>query len=163
LVWWSVSAGADSLAHRRNNAQKTIGMIWGWVWLTAMKFAAAVGDKSLHLRTIITYYLAIGDGTMFGVWRIVKTVGQRITKHKPVGGFCSETGGAISLFLATALGIPASNTNTIMGAIACVGSVQRASALRWGLAGNIVSARILITTATGLGDTLAYWQSNQIF
>jgi len=63
LVWWSVSAGADSLAHRRNNAQKTIGMIWGWVWLTAMKSAAAVGDKSLHLRTIITYYLAIGDGT----------------------------------------------------------------------------------------------------
>ena len=92
-------------------------------------------------------YIAIGLGTMFGGWRIVKTMGQRITKLKPVGGFCAETGGAITLFLATALGIPVSTTHTITGAIVGVGSVRRASAVRWGVAGNIVWAWIFTIPA----------------
>ena len=132
-----VSAGAYSLGHGGNDAQKTIGIIW--MLLIATGYAAA-GDKSPPTWTIITCYLAIGAGTMFGGWRIVKTMGQRITKLKPVGGFCAETGGAVTLFLATALGIPVSTTHTITGAIVGVGSVQRASAVRWGVAGNIVWA-----------------------
>ena len=124
---------------------------------------AAAGDKSPPTWTIITCYLAIGAGTMFGGWRIVKTMGQRITKLKPVGGFCAETGGAITLFLATALGIPVSTTHAITGAIVGVGSVQRASAVRWGVAGNIVWAWILTIPASGLVAALAYWMSSQLF
>ena len=93
-------------------------------------------------------YIAIGLGTMFGGWRIVKTMGQRITKLKPVGGFCAETGGAMTLFLATGLGIPVSTTHTITGAIVGVGSVRRASAVRWGVAGNIVWAWIFTIPAS---------------
>lgn len=92
----------------------------------------AVGGKAPPSWVIITCYAAIGAGTMFDGWRIVKTMGQKITKLKPVGGFCAETGGAMTLFLATALGIPVSTTHTITGAIVGVGSVQRASAVRRG-------------------------------
>ncbi len=108
-------------------------------------------------------YLAIGLGTMFGGWRIVKTMGQRITKLKPVGGFCAETGGALTLFLATGLGIPVSTTHTITGAIVGVGSTQRASAVRWGVAGNIVWAWILTIPASALVASVAYWLSLQLF
>jgi PiT family inorganic phosphate transporter len=94
-------------------------------------------------------YIAIGLGTLFGGWRIVKTMGQKITKLKPVGGFCAETGGAMTLFLATALGIPVSTTHTITGAIVGVGSA-RAPAVRWGVAGNIVWAWIFTIPASGL-------------
>ncbi len=155
-----LSAGAYSLGHGGNDAQKTIGIIW--MLLIATGYAAA-GDKSPPTWTIITCYLAIGAGTMFGGWRIVKTMGQRITKLKPVGGFCAETGGAITLFLATALGIPVSTTHAITGAIVGVGSVQRASAVRWGVAGNIVWAWILTIPASGLVAALAYWLSSQLF
>ncbi len=155
-----VSAGAYSLGHGGNDAQKTIGIIW--MLLIATGYAAA-GDKSPPTWTIITCYLAIGAGTMFGGWRIVKTMGQRITKLKPVGGFCAETGGAITLFLATALGIPVSTTHTITGAIVGVGSVQRASAVRWGVAGTIVWAWILTIPASAMVAALAYWLSNHLF
>ena len=155
-----LSAGAYSLGHGGNDAQKTIGIIW--MLLIATGYAAA-GDKSPPTWTIITCYLAIGAGTMFGGWRIVKTMGQRITKLKPVGGFCAETGGAITLFLATALGIPVSTTHAITGAIVGVDSVQRASAVRWGVAGNIVWAWILTIPASGLVAALAYWLSSQLF
>jgi PiT family inorganic phosphate transporter len=155
-----VSAGAYSLGHGGNDAQKTIGIIW--MLLIATGYAAA-GDKSPPTWTIITCYLAIGAGTMFGGWRIVKTMGQRITKLKPVGGFCAETGGAATLFLATALGIPVSTTHTITGAIVGVGSVQRASAVRWGVAGTIVWAWILTIPASAMVAALAYWLSNQLF
>ena len=155
-----VSAGAYSLGHGGNDAQKTIGIIW--MLLIATGYAAA-GDKSPPTWTIITCYLAIGAGTMFGGWRIVKTMGQRITKLKPVGGFCAETGGAVTLFLATALGIPVSTTHTITGAIVGVGSVQRASAVRWGVAGTIVWAWILTIPASAMVAALAYWLSNQLF
>ncbi len=155
-----VSAGAYSLGHGGNDAQKTIGIIW--MLLIATGYAAA-DDKSPPTWTIITCYLAIGAGTMFGGWRIVKTMGQRITKLKPVGGFCAETGGAVTLFLATALGIPVSTTHTITGAIVGVGSVQRASAVRWGVAGTIVWAWILTIPASAMVAALAYWLSNHLF
>ena len=155
-----VSAGAYSLGHGGNDAQKTIGIIW--MLLIATGYAAA-GDKSPPTWTIITCYLAIGAGTMFGGWRIVKTMGQRITKLKPVGGFCAETGGAATLFLATALGIPVSTTHTITGAIVGVGSVQRASAVRWGVAGTIVWAWILTIPASAMVAAFAYWLSNHLF
>jgi PiT family inorganic phosphate transporter len=100
---------------------------------------------------------------MFGGWRIVKTMGQRITKLEPVGGFCAETGGAITLFLASALGIPVSTTHTITGAIFGVGSVRNASALRWGLAGHIVITWVLTIPATALVAALAYGLSRLLF
>jgi PiT family inorganic phosphate transporter len=108
-------------------------------------------------------YIAIGLGTMFGGWRIVKTMGQKITKLKPVGGFCAEAGGAMTLFLATALGIPVSTTHTITGAIVGVGSVRRASAVRWGVAGNIVWAWIFTIPASAFVASIAYWVGLQIF
>ena len=134
-----VSAGAYSLGHGGNDAQKTIGIIW--MLLIATGYATA-GDAAPPNWVIVSCYAAIALGTMFGGWRIVKTMGQKITKLKPVGGFCAETGGALTLFLATALGIPVSTTHTITGAIVGVGSAQRASAVRWGVAGNIVWAWI---------------------
>jgi PiT family inorganic phosphate transporter len=101
--------------------------------------------------------MAIGLGTLFGGWRIVKTMGQRITKLKPVGGFCAETGGAITLFLATSLGIPVSTTHTITGAIVGVGSVRRTAAVRWGIAGSIVWAWVLTIPCSALIAAAGYW------
>ena len=155
-----VSAGAYSLGHGGNDAQKTIGIIW--MLLVATGYAAAE-DKSPPTWTIVSCYLAIGLGTMFGGWRIVKTMGQRITKLKPVGGFCAETGGAITLFLATGLGIPVSTTHTITGAIVGVGSTQRASAVRWGVAGNILWAWVLTIPASAFVAGVAYWISLLIY
>ena len=155
-----VSAGAYSLGHGGNDAQKTIGIIW--MLLVATGYAAAE-DKSPPTWTIVSCYLAIGVGTMFGGWRIVKTMGQRITKLKPVGGFCAETGGAMTLFLATGLGIPVSTTHTITGAIVGVGSTQRASAVRWGVAGNIVWAWVLTIPASAFVAGVAYWISLLIY
>lgn len=155
-----VSAGAYSLGHGGNDAQKTIGIIW--MLLVATGYAAAE-DKSPPTWTIVSCYLAIGLGTMFGGWRIVKTMGQRITKLKPVGGFCAETGGAITLFLATGLGIPVSTTHTITGAIVGVGSTKRASAVRWGVAGNILWAWVLTIPASAFVAGVAYWISLLIY
>jgi inorganic phosphate transporter, PiT family len=124
---------------------------------------ATSADKAPPTWVIISCYLAIGMGTMFGGWRIVRTMGQKITKLKPVGGFCAETGGAMTLFLATALGIPVSTTHTITGAIVGVGSVQRASAVRWGVAGNIVWAWVLTIPASAFVAAVAYWVSLTVF
>src|SRR5947209_1139379 len=135
-----VSAGLYSLGHGGNDAQKTIGIIW--MLLIATGYAAA-SDRSPPGWVIWCCYVSMGFGTMFGGWRIVKTMGQKITKLKPVGGFCAEAGGAVTLFIASALGVPVSTTHTITGAIVGVGSVRRASAVRWALAGNIVWAWIL--------------------
>jgi PiT family inorganic phosphate transporter len=155
-----VSAGAYSLGHGGNDAQKTIGIIW--MLLIATGYASAT-DSSPPLWSIVSCYVAIAMGTMFGGWRIVKTMGQRITKLKPVGGFCAETGGALTLFLATWLGIPVSTTHTITGAIVGVGSTQRASAVRWGVAGNIVWAWIFTIPASAFVAAIAYWVSLQLF
>lgn len=155
-----ISAGLYSLGHGGNDAQKTIGIIW--MLLIATGYAGA-GDKLPPTWTIWACYLAIGLGTMFGGWRIVKTMGQKITKLKPVGGFCAETGGAITLFLATALGVPVSTTHTITGAIVGVGSVRRAAAVRWGLAGNIVWAWIFTIPAAALVAAIFYWVGFALF
>ncbi|HKX43813.1 MAG TPA: inorganic phosphate transporter [Burkholderiaceae bacterium] len=149
-----VSAGLYSLGHGGNDAQKTIGIIW--MLLIATDYASGTA-KLPPTWTIWCCYLAIGLGTMFGGWRIVKTMGQKITKLKPVGGFCAETGGAITLFLATALGVPVSTTHTITGAIVGVGSTRRASAVRWGVAGTIVWAWIFTIPAAALVAALSYW------
>jgi len=155
-----ISAGAYSLGHGGNDAQKTIGIIW--MTLIATGYASAT-DALPPTWTIVCCYVAIGAGTMFGGWRIVKTMGQKITKLKPVGGFCAETGGAITLFLATSLGVPVSTTHTITGAIVGVGSTQRASAVRWGVAGNIIWAWVLTIPASAFVSAVAYWISLQIF
>ena len=148
-----VSAGLYSLGHGGNDAQKTIGIIW--MLLIASGYAQA--SASMPPTWVIwCCYVAIGLGTMFGGWRIVRTMGQRITKLKPVGGFCAETGGAITLFLASALGIPVSTTHTITGAIVGVGSVRRAAAVRWGVAGNIVWAWIFTIPASAFVAAVFY-------
>ena len=155
-----VSAGLYSLGHGGNDAQKTIGIIW--MLLIGSGYAAAT-DTAPPTWVIWACYIAIAVGTMFGGWRIVKTMGQRITKLKPVGGFCAETGGAITLFLATGLGIPVSTTHTITGAIVGVGSTRRASAVRWGVAGNIVWAWIFTIPASAFIAAVFYWVGLQIF
>ena len=155
-----VSAGLYSLGHGGNDAQKTIGIIW---LLLIAAGSAKAGDSMPPVWVIWACYVAIGLGTLFGGWRIVKTMGQRITKLKPVGGFCAETGGALTLFLATALGVPVSTTHTITGAIFGVGSVRNASAVRWGLAGNIVLAWIFTIPATAFIAAVFYGLSLWIF
>jgi PiT family inorganic phosphate transporter len=148
-----VSAGLYSLGHGGNDAQKTIGIIW--MLLIGAGYAGA-GAPMPPLWVIWACYIAIALGTMFGGWRIVKTMGQRITKLRPVGGFCAETGGALTLFLATGLGIPVSTTHTITGAIVGVGSTRSASAVRWGVAGNIVWAWIFTIPAAAAMAAFAY-------
>jgi inorganic phosphate transporter, PiT family len=147
-----VSSAAYSLGHGGNDAQKTMGIIW------LLLIAGGVTTRD-HLPTwvVVSCFLAIGFGTMFGGWRIVKTMGQRITKLKPVGGFAAETGGAITLFLATFAGIPVSTTHTITGAIVGVGAAQRTSAVRWGVAGNIVIAWIFTIPASAGMAAVAWW------
>ncbi len=153
-----LSASMYSLGHGGNDAQKTMGIIW---MLLISAGAVAAGEKSPPVWVIICCYVAIGLGTLFGGWRIVKTMGQKITKLKPVGGFCAETGGAITLFLATALGIPVSTTHTITGAIVGVGSSRKMSAVRWGVAGNIVWAWIFTIPASAFVAAVAWWVGKQ--
>jgi len=155
-----LSAGLYSLGHGGNDAQKTIGIIW--LLLIASGYASA-SDATPPWWVIWACYIAIALGTMFGGWRIVKTMGQKITKLKPVGGFCAETGGALTLFLATGLGIPVSTTHTITGAIVGVGSTHRMSAVRWGVAGNIVWAWIFTIPAAAVIAAVFYALSRLLF
>jgi PiT family inorganic phosphate transporter len=147
-----VSAAAFSLNHGGNDAQKTMGIIVGLLVASQSLFAAATDwTRHLYLPTadripwwiILSAHAAIGLGTAAGGWRIVKTMGTRITKLRPFTGFCAETGGAGAIFLATMLGVPVSTTHTITGAIVGVGAAQRLSAVRWGVAGKIVWAWII--------------------
>jgi PiT family inorganic phosphate transporter len=124
--------------------------------------AVSVHDASPPAWVIISCYAAIAAGTMFGGWRIVKTMGQRITKLRPVHGVCAETGGAITLFLATHFGIPVSTTHTITGAIVGVGSTRSGSAVRWGVAGNIVWAWIFTIPASAFMAGIAWYVGRQI-
>ena len=149
-----VSSGLYSLGHGSNDAQKTMGIIW------LLLIAAGItspGATAPPYWVVVSCYLAIGLGTLFGGWRIVKTMGQKITKLKPVGGFCAETGGAMTLFIASSFGIPVSTTHTITGAIVGVGSSQKFSAVRWGLAGNIVWAWVITIPASAIMAALAWW------
>jgi PiT family inorganic phosphate transporter len=154
-----VSAASYSLGHGGNDAQKTIGIIW--MLLIASGYSQ-LGDSEPPLWVIISCYTAISFGTLFGGWRIVKTMGQKITKLKPVGGFCAESGGAITLFVATALGVPVSTTHTITGAIVGVGASQKMSAVRWGVAGNIVWAWIFTIPASAFVAAIAWWAGRHI-
>ena len=156
-----VSASLYSLGHGGNDAQKTMGIIAAL--LIAHGMGPSDGEFHVPLWVVLSCQAAMGLGTLFGGWRIVKTMGQRITKLKPVGGFCAETGGAITLFLATSLGIPVSTTHTITGAIVGVGSTQRASAVRWGVAGNIIWAWVLTIPASAFVAAVAYWISLWLF
>jgi PiT family inorganic phosphate transporter len=162
-VWFRrlqlVSAAGYSLGHGGNDAQKTMGIIW--MLLIA---AGHVSPTDAYPPTwvIISCYAAISFGTLFGGWRIVKTMGQKITKLKPVGGFCAETGGAMTLLMASFWGIPVSTTHTITGAIVGVGASQKASAVRWGVAGNIVWAWIFTIPASAFMAAVAWWIGTHI-
>ena len=148
-----VSASLYSLGHGGNDAQKTIGIIW--MLLIA---SGSLGAKDpVPMWVVAACYVTIALGTAFGGWRIVKTMGQRITKLKPVGGFCAETGGAAMLFMATVFGIPVSTTHTITGAIVGVGTAQNVSAVRWGIAGNIVWAWVLTIPLSALVAAGSYY------
>ena len=147
-----VSSALYSVGHGSNDAQKTMGLIW----LMLISSGAATREH-IPLWVVGSSYTAMALGTLFGGWRIVRTMGQRITKLKAVGGFCAETGGALTLFLATSLGVPVSTTHTITGAIVGVGSTQRVSAVRWGVAGNIVVAWILTLPAAAFIAAATWW------
>jgi PiT family inorganic phosphate transporter len=145
-----LSAAAYSLGHGGNDAQKTMGIVAGALYTAGIMSKADMLSNwgKFHWPIILAANGAIAAGTYFGGWRIVHTMGQKITKLKPVGGFCAESAGAITLFGTALAGIPVSTTHTITGAIVGVGSVQRLSAVRWGVAGRIVWAWILTIPAS---------------
>jgi PiT family inorganic phosphate transporter len=147
-----VSAAAYSLGHGTNDAQKTMGIITG-----LLVTAGLLKTFEVPYWVILMSHAAIATGTLFGGWRIVKTVGQKITKLKPSGGFSAETAGAITLLVTAFSGIAVSTTHTISGAIMGVGATRRASAVRWGVAGNIVIAWILTIPASALVGAACYW------
>ena len=154
-----VSSSLYSLGHGGNDAQKTIGIIW-----MLLIGSGYLGTKdSVPAWVVIACYVMIGLGTAFGGWRIVKTMGQRITKLRPVGGFCAETGGAITLFGTALLGIPVSTTHTITGAIVGVGTSQSISAVRWGIAGTIVWAWILTIPCSAFIAAIAWAIARVVF
>ena len=147
-----VSAAAYSFGHGTNDAQKTMGIIAG------VLFTAGILDRFyIPFWVVLMAHAAIGLGTLAGGWRIVKTMGMKITKLKPVGGFCAETAAATSLLGTALAGIPVSTTHTIAGAIMGVGSVQRLSAVRWGVARTIVWAWVLTIPFSGLSAALFFW------
>ena len=154
-----LSASLYSLGHGGNDAQKTIGIIW--MLLIASGYLGT--QEPVPLWVISACYITIGLGTAFGGWRIVRTMGQRITKLRPVDGFCAEAGGAITLFATAALGIPVSTTHTITGAIVGVGATQNTSAVRWGIAGNIVWAWILTIPCSAFIAAVAWGLARAAF
>jgi PiT family inorganic phosphate transporter len=147
-----VSAAAYSLGHGTNDAQKTMGII------TVLLYSQGYLDGEFHVPywVMLSCYAAMGLGTLLGGWRIVRTMGSRITRLTPFQGFCAETGGAITLFAATELGIPVSTTHTITGCIIGVGAARRVSAVRWKVANNIVVAWIITIPASAFMAALAY-------
>lgn len=153
-----VSAALYSLGHGGNDAQKTMGII------ASLLFSAGVLGKKFYIPTwiVIACYTAIALGTMFGGWRIVKTMGQKVAKLKPIDGFCAESGAAITLFISSGFGIPVSTTHTITGAIMGVGSVKRMSAVKWGVAGRIIWAWILTIPCSATISAIAYWALHSI-
>jgi inorganic phosphate transporter, PiT family len=144
------SAAAYSLGHGGNDAQKTMGIVAGALYTAGIMSKSEMAGNwgKYHWPIILAAHFAIAMGTYLGGWRIVHTMGSRITKLKPVGGFCAETAGSITLFATALAGIPVSTTHTITGAIVGVGSVNRLSAVRWGVAGRIVWAWILTIPAS---------------
>ncbi len=148
-----VSASAYSLGHGGNDAQKTMGII------AVLLFSRGMLGDEFHVPfwVVITCQAAIALGTLFGGWRIVHTMGSRITRLSPQQGFCAETGGAITLFMATGMGIPVSTTHTITGSIIGVGAARRASAVRWGVARSIVTAWFITMPAAAIIGAVFFW------
>ncbi len=153
-----VSSAAYSMGHGGNDAQKTMGIIW----LLLIANGVTTEDR-LPTWVVMSCFVAMGIGTMFGGWRIVKTMGQRITKLKPAGGFAAECAGSITLFMATHFGIPVSTTHTITGAIIGVGTTKGSSAVRWAVAGNIVIAWIVTIPASAAIAALSWWIGGVFF
>ncbi|HEX6104420.1 MAG TPA: inorganic phosphate transporter [Gemmatimonadales bacterium] len=160
-----LSAALYSLSHGANDAQKTMGIIVGLLVASQAHFADASGllqhfyltsTDHVPLWIVLAAHLAIALGTAMGGWRIVKTMGSRITKLRPFGGFCAETAGGISVLIATGMGVPVSTTHTITGAIVGVGAAQRLSAVRWGVATRIVWAWVLTIPMSGAIAAVAY-------
>jgi PiT family inorganic phosphate transporter len=147
-----VSAAGFSLMHGANDAQKTMGIIAGVLFT-----AGYVSEFTIPFWVVLAAHLAIGLGTLSGGWRIIHTMGSKITKLQPVGGFAAETGAATAIYIATMLGVGISTTHTITGAIVGVGATRRLSAVRWGVAGRIVWAWILTIPASALIGALTYW------
>jgi PiT family inorganic phosphate transporter len=148
-----VSASLYSLGHGGNDAQKTMGII------AVLLFSQGLTGPTFHvpLWVVLACQAAMALGTLLGGWRIVHTMGSKITRLTPMQGFCAESGGALTLFAATFLGIPVSTTHTITGAIVGVGAARRVSAVRWGIAGNIVVAWVITLPAAALVAALIYW------
>jgi PiT family inorganic phosphate transporter len=153
------SAAMYSLGHGGNDAQKTMGII------AVLLFSQGMLGPQFHVPiwVAVVCQVAMGLGTLFGGWRIVKTMGSKITDLKPVQGFCAETGGAITLFAATWAGIPVSTTHTITGAIVGVGAARKLSAVRWNIAANIVVAWVITIPAAGTVGALSWWLSTKLW
>jgi PiT family inorganic phosphate transporter len=156
-----LSAAAYSLGHGGNDAQKTMGIIAGAL-VAGGYLQLDHGHLPIPIWVVLSAHAAIALGTLSGGWRIIHTMGSKITKLTPVGGFAAETAGAISLFTATHLGVPVSTTHTITGAIIGVGSIKRLSAVRWGVAGRIVWAWVLTIPASGLIAAVTYWLASLV-
>lgn len=152
-----ISASLYSLGHGANDAQKTMGIIAVLLYSTGQ-----LSEFHVPLWVVLACQTAMGLGTLCGGWRIVRTMGMKITKLQPVGGFCAETGGAITLFMATALGIPVSTTHTITGAIMGVGAVTKFTAVRWGVAEKIIWAWVLTVPASAFIAIVFWWISKPI-
>jgi len=155
-----ISCSMYSLGHGGNDAQKTIGIIWLLLISTGY---VAQSDTMPPMWVIVSCYLAMGLGTLFGGWRIVKTMGQKITKLRPVGGACAEMSGAFSLFFATHMGIPVSTTHTITGAIVGVGAARGPSKVRWGVTGSIVWAWVLTIPASAVIAAISWYLGSALF
>lgn len=157
--WLQLASSAMySIGHGSNDAQKTMGVIW------LLLISAGVTTRDhLPVWVVVSCYVALASGTLFGGWRIIKTMGQRITKLRPVGGFAAETGGAVALFTATGLGVPVSTTHTITGAILGVGSANRPNAVRWGVFADILVAWLLTIPCSAFMAALAWWIGRQMF
>ena len=157
-----LSAAFYSLGHGLNDAQKTMGIITILLINAKLVQTTSTNDFPVQWWVIILCYSAIAMGTMFGGWRIVKTMGQKVTKLKPSGGFCAETAGALTLLITAFSGIAVSTTHTITGAIMGVGATKRVSAVKWGLAGKIVVAWIVTIPATALVSAASYYLIERI-
>jgi PiT family inorganic phosphate transporter len=148
-----LTAALYSMGHGGNDAQKTMGVI------ASLLFSAGLLGKSFYIPfwVVISCYTAIALGTMLGGWRIVKTMGQKVAKLKPIDGFCAEAGAAVTLFTSTALGVPVSTTHTITASIMGVGSIQRKNAVKWGVAGSILWAWILTIPCSAVISAISYY------
>ena len=153
-----ISAAAYSLGHGANDAQKTAGIIW----LLLIAAGMSTTKEAIPGWVVISCYVTISLGTLFGGWRIVKTMGQKVTRLRPYGGFCAETGGALTLFFASAFGIPVSTTHTITGAIVGVGAAQKLRSVRWGIAGSIVIAWVLTIPCSAFIAAVAWFVGTKV-